>query len=302
MTPPAAPPPAESWLELPDGRTFWLRGPCAIGRLPENDLVLDLPALSRRHALLAAEGDGYTISDLHSRNGTFVNRAVITRPFALRDGDEICFGETIVRYRCTRAPAATSAPAPADLAATRRLDHVREQACWLLIVDVVGFTTLNDQLGGEAAARRRQAWITAVRPLIERHGGRINAYLGDAIFAYWTGGADETAPVTPLAALRAIEAWRPASPLAFRVVVHHGPVLFTHGDRGEELTGQDVNFVFRSEKIAKALAAPALLSAAAVRTLGLDGRCPIAGEAGLEGITGLFSFFTPPPDWGAPLP
>ena len=81
MTPAELPQLPESWLELPDGRTFWLTGRCAIGRQTDNDLVLDLPALSRRHALLTAEAGGYTLSDLHSRNGTFVNRAVITRAY-----------------------------------------------------------------------------------------------------------------------------------------------------------------------------------------------------------------------------
>jgi len=295
MTPAELPQLPESWLELPDGRTFWLTGRCAIGRQTDNDLVLDLPALSRRHALLTAEADGYTLSDLHSRNGTFVNRAVITRPVTLRDGDEIRLGDTAVRFRCTRRLA--TALAPADYAATQRLDHMRERPCWLLLVDVVGFTTLNERLGSEGAVRQMQAWITAVRPLIERHEGHINGYLGDAIFAYWL--SDTTLPDALLDALRAIEAWRPASPLAFRLVVHHGKVLFTHSDRGEELTGQEVNFVFRSEKLAKTFGAAAMLSEAAARTLGLAGRSPACGQSLIDGIPGTFSFFPLPADFTA---
>ncbi|MCX6953277.1 MAG: adenylate/guanylate cyclase domain-containing protein [Verrucomicrobia bacterium] len=292
MPPPDNTLPPEAWLELPDGRTFWLRGPCAIGRQPDNDLVLDLPALSRRHALLTPEGDGYTLSDLHSRNGTFVNRAAITRPVTLRDRDEIRLGDALVRFRCTRR--LVNGAGPADFAATQRLDDVRERPCWLLLVDVVGFTTLNERLGSEAAVRQMQAWITAIRPLIEGHDGHINGYLGDAIFAYWL--ADTTAPSALLASLRAIERWRPASPLAFRVVAHHGKVLFTHSDRGEELTGQDVNFAFRSEKLAKIFGVPAMLSETAMRTLGLEGCCASCGQAPLDGISGTFSFFTLPND------
>lgn len=290
--PPESPALPDSWLELPGGRTFWLKGPCSVGRQPDNDLIIDQPALSRRHALLTPEGGGYTVSDLHSRNGTFVNRAAITRPVTLRDGDEIRLGDALVRFRCTRRLAA----GPVDFAATQRLDEVRERACWLLLVDVVGFTMLNERVGSEAAVRQMQAWITAVRPLIEGHAGQINGYLGDAIFAYWL--ADEIAPSAPLASLRAIEAWRPASPLVFRVVAHHGRVLFTHSDRGEELTGQDVNFVFRSEKLAKTFGVSAMLSETAVRTLGLTGRCPGCGQSPIEGISGMFSFFTLPADLG----
>lgn len=289
MPPSASPLLPESWLELPDNRTVWLTGPCAIGRQPDNDLVLDLPALSRRHALLTPEGGGYTLSDLHSRNGTFVNGSAITRPIVLRDRDEIRFGDALVRFRCTRRLDLTTPTT--DLAATQRLDHLRERICWLLLVDVVGFTTLNEQVGSEAAVRQMQAWVTAVRPLIEQHQGHINGYLGDAIFAYWL--ADATPAASLLASLRAIEAWRPTSPLGFRVVAHHGKVLFTHSDRGEELSGQEVNFIFRSEKLAKSFGVTLLLSEAAMRSLGLEARCLPCGQSTIDGISGTFPFYTP---------
>ena len=295
MSSPESPHLHSSWLELPNGRTLWLGARCAIGRQPDNDLVLDLLALSRRHALIVAEGGGYTLSDLRSRNGTFVNRAAVTRPVVLRDGDEICVGDALLRFRCTRR---IEPPAEAtDYATTARLDQVRERTCWLLLLDVVGFTNLNDRVGSEAALRQMQAWITGVRPLIEQHHGHINGYLGDAIFAYWI--SETATPTCVLDSLRAIEAWRPRSPLVFRVVAHHGTVLFTHSDRGEELTGQAVNFVFRSEKVAKTFGVPAMLSEAAMQSLGLAGRCARCGESEIEGMAGPFSFYALPADFAA---
>ena len=296
MSSPPAPVPPGSWLEWPDGRTFALTGACAIGRQPDNDLVLDLPTLSRRHALLAAEAEGFTLSDLHSRNGTFVNGAAITRPVTLRDGDEVRFGDAALRFRCSRAD--TAAPRPIDAAATQRLGQVRERMCWLLLLDVAGFAALNENLGSEAAHHRMQAWIAAVRPLIEEHAGHINGYLGDAIFAYWL--ADTATPDQVLATLAAIETWRPSSPLVFRVVAHHGRVLFTHSDRGEELTGQDVNILFRSEKLAKAFNTSAILTAAAARTLGLIARAPALGQSAIDGMTGKFLFYGLPVEFSAP--
>ena len=44
-----------------------------IGRDPGADIVLTDPEVSRRHALLALEGAGYTIKDMGSTNGTFVD-------------------------------------------------------------------------------------------------------------------------------------------------------------------------------------------------------------------------------------
>lgn len=276
------------WLELPDGRNHWLSSTCAIGRQPDNDLVLELPTLSRRHALLVPEGGGYTLSDLHSRNGTFVNGAAITRPVRLRHGDEIRVGEAQLRFHSARRLDEHFAGTP-DVAVTQRLDQLKERPCWLLLVDVAGSATLNQQIGSEAAHRQIQAWIAGLQPLVERGGGRINGYLGDALFAFWP--AEDAARGAIASTLDAIEAWRPASPLAFRVVVHHGRVLFTHSDRGEELTGQDVNFLFRSEKVAKSLGAPVLLSEAAVQAFRPERSPGVVGRSTIEGVTGSFVFY-----------
>jgi class 3 adenylate cyclase len=281
---------AESWLELPDGRLFWLAGNCAIGRHLDNHLVFAATSVSRHHAQLAAEPAGYAIRDLRSSNGTYVNRAPVTRPTLLHDGDEVRLGDVVFRYRCTRRAGMDAVATLPDR--TRRLEDVRERACWLLLADVAGFSALNAELGGKSALQRFHGWIAGMRPLLERHGGLINSYVGDAIFAWWPG--DTASPVDVRAALAAIEAWRAASPLAFRVVVHHGSVLFTRSERGEELSGQEVNFVFRTEKIAKSFGAAVMFSEAAVQTLQLAGRCTPLGAATVEGIPGRFVFFSPP--------
>jgi pSer/pThr/pTyr-binding forkhead associated (FHA) protein len=290
MTTPPAPTLAESWLELPDGRLFWLTGRCTIGRHLDNQLVLETTSVSRHHAVLTQDPTGYNVSDLRSSNGTYVNRTPVQRPTLLRDGDELQLGDAILRYRCTRPPEAEAAHT--SLEHTRRIDDVRERACWLLIADVAAFSALNAEVGSKTALQRFQGWIAAMRPLIERHGGLINSYVGDAIFAWWPG--DTATPAQVRAALVAIEEWRPQSPVAFRVVLHHGSVLFTRSERGEELSGLEVNFVFRSEKVAKSLGAPAMLSEAAVQSLELAGHCQPLGAAPVEGIPGRFVFFAAP--------
>lgn len=291
MTIPAGPTLAESWLELPDGRLFWLKRRCAVGRSIDNDLVLESNSVSRHHALITAEPDGYALSDLHSSNGTYVNRTPVTRPTLLHDDDEIKMGDAVLRYRCTRSAAADPSNSIPDR--TRRIEDVRERACWLLLADVAGFSTLNTELGSKVALQRFQSWIAAMRPLIERHAGHINSYVGDAIFAWWP--ADQsTDPAQVRTALAAIETWRPQSPVPFRIVAHHGSVLFTRSERGEELSGQEVNFVFRAEKVAKSFGADAMLSESAAQTLQIASRCTPLGAATVEGIRGRFVFFAPP--------
>jgi hypothetical protein len=67
-----------------------------IGRSPECDIFLDDVTVSRRHAELLREHDVFTIRDLGSLNGTFVNKRRIETA-TLEDDDEVQVG----KYRMT---------------------------------------------------------------------------------------------------------------------------------------------------------------------------------------------------------
>ncbi|MDP6943845.1 MAG: FHA domain-containing protein [Myxococcota bacterium] len=64
---------------------------CAyMGRDPAvNDLILHDTKVSRVHARLSAEGDGFVLQDLDSASGTTLNGARIEREVALKSGDTI---------------------------------------------------------------------------------------------------------------------------------------------------------------------------------------------------------------------
>ncbi|HEY7834237.1 MAG TPA: FHA domain-containing protein [Ktedonobacterales bacterium] len=65
-----------------------------IGRAPGCDVVLpDDPLASRRHSLLRYDGQRYTIADLGSSNGTYVNDLEIHEVTPLGPGDHITVGE-----------------------------------------------------------------------------------------------------------------------------------------------------------------------------------------------------------------
>jgi len=67
-----------------------------IGRSPDCDVFLDDVTVSRRHAEITRDGDRFSIADLGSLNGTFVNRKRIESQ-VLEDDDEVQIG----KYRLT---------------------------------------------------------------------------------------------------------------------------------------------------------------------------------------------------------
>jgi pSer/pThr/pTyr-binding forkhead associated (FHA) protein len=63
-----------------------------IGRLPDNMVVIENPAVSGHHARIVREGADVILEDLESTNGTFVNEKHVVR-HALQDGDVVLVGK-----------------------------------------------------------------------------------------------------------------------------------------------------------------------------------------------------------------
>lgn len=63
-----------------------------IGRDINNEICLDDITVSRSHALISRSSDGYSVRDLGSLNGTYLN-AVSTREASVTNGDEIQIGK-----------------------------------------------------------------------------------------------------------------------------------------------------------------------------------------------------------------
>jgi pSer/pThr/pTyr-binding forkhead associated (FHA) protein len=71
-----------------------------IGKAPHNDLVVADPTVSNTHAVLLFRDDCYSIIDLGSRNGTYVNGEKVTNHArTLRHGDSIQMGQTVLTFR-----------------------------------------------------------------------------------------------------------------------------------------------------------------------------------------------------------
>lgn len=87
----------------------------SIGRSAENDIVLEGGRVSRRHAKLQRAGDDYTVVDLGSHNGTFVNGLRLQQPAVLKPGDEIGVGPHVLIFEPPANAAAIRGPVTVSL-------------------------------------------------------------------------------------------------------------------------------------------------------------------------------------------
>jgi pSer/pThr/pTyr-binding forkhead associated (FHA) protein len=76
-------------------------GRATIGRHCECDISLAWdPKVSRLHALVERVGTEWTfVDDGLSSNGSFINGSRVVGRHRLKDGDRLCFGETVLIYR-----------------------------------------------------------------------------------------------------------------------------------------------------------------------------------------------------------
>ncbi|MGH2977586.1 MAG: FHA domain-containing protein [Gaiellaceae bacterium] len=75
------------------GEQFQLdRAQTTIGRSPDCEIFLDDVTVSRRHAVVTSADGAFTIEDLGSLNGTFLNRSRIEKG-DLENGDEVQIGK-----------------------------------------------------------------------------------------------------------------------------------------------------------------------------------------------------------------
>lgn len=103
--------------------------PVTIGRLPDNMVVIDNPAVSGRHARVFREGNHYVLEDLRSTNGTFVNEKPVAR-HTLLEGDVVLVGKHSLVFSLAggeQGPVGTAEPFVPEIGGTRILDTQRQK-------------------------------------------------------------------------------------------------------------------------------------------------------------------------------
>ncbi|MFN2508354.1 MAG: FHA domain-containing protein [Chthoniobacterales bacterium] len=277
-----------AWIEAEDGVRYPIHGNCSLGRVSANDVVLDSPKVSRRHALIHLQNIGeFWLIDFGSSNGTFLNKRRILRPVRLSDADQITIGEKRFTFR---EPEKITDEYK-TLITQRTLREVEDVPCWLLVADIRNFTPLSRSMENEGLEALLGAWLSACKEIIETRNGIINKYLGDGFLAYWP--EQETSGEEIAAVLSALKEVQSRSAPDFRVVIHYGSVAVGGiASMGEEsLIGKEVNFIFRLEKLAGTLGEACGLSDTAHEKLGALVPARPLGEFELKGFEGARAFF-----------
>lgn len=88
----------DAFLIIDGGRHVTLRKPLiSLGRLDDNDILLDSMAVSRKHAQLRWRYGRFIIYDLGSRAGTLVNDQPVVE-YVLHPGDVLTLGDLVLIY------------------------------------------------------------------------------------------------------------------------------------------------------------------------------------------------------------
>ena len=236
-----------------------------VGRASNNDLILDIPNVSRFHAVFTASSSGVVLSDLSSKNGTFVNGRRITAPTGLDSGDVIDIGPARISVQMHFG----SKPfeSEAILQATE-IDHsMTTGIVTVFVADICNYTRLSETLPASDIADMLNRWFDCASEIIEKHNGEVDKYIGDCVMALWRG-SDADARNMASQAVRAGIALRDATQKlssshfwqhqdAFqwgcRISLNTGDALIgTVGKRGVQdftVLGDAVNVAFRLDKI-----------------------------------------------------
>jgi len=127
-------------------------------------------------------------------------------------------------------------------------DAVREvrKVVTVLFCDVTGSTALGEQLDPEALRAVMARYFTAARAAVERHGGTVEKFIGDAVMAVF--GIPTVREDDALRAVRAAVELRDAAELDVRIGVNTGEVVTGSGET--LVTGDAVNVAARLEQAA----------------------------------------------------
>ena len=144
----------------------------------------------------------------------------------------------------------------------------------LFVGDLRNFTSLSAQLTAEEVAAMLREWYAQCEQVLKSRGAIIDKFIGDGVFAYWSGDSPEVrAKATEAARLlsgpeasdspvrKALKEDRDLE-VHCHIGIHIGDVALGAMGRGvNTAVGEAVNVTFRIESLTRKLQVPVLVSA-----------------------------------------
>ena len=232
-----------------------------LGRSPQCNLVIGDPGVSRCHAMIRKQEDGFWFFDLGSFNGSYLNGSRVTASRKLVTGDVLAFAGFQVRFEQERSDSDLGDEGDFGVSTVAL---IRSTPVIMLVSDVKGFTSLSEKIPLDDLAQIIGGWYASCETIMAKHGATVDKFIGDCVLSYWT----EVGPDQRMAALRAARDMMDACASTFEsrrdlfkevdadfasgLALHLGEVAYGGMSQGEfTLLGDPVNLTFRMESLTR---------------------------------------------------
>ena len=247
-----------------------------LGRDKNSDIVIIDLLVSRNHAMIRRLGHSdYYLIDSGSSNGSFVNSHRVAIPRLLKTGDCIQIGGSELVFE--QKHKLEDALDTISMEETIISDRPVIRKITVLVADIRGFTSLSENVDIRTLTRMMTNWFHNVTDVISEHGGIVDKFIGDCVFARWEFGDDDDAAQSVMKALQAAVLINDVTeelnkntevPEKLRVGVGINTGVASMGI-GQDATalGDAVNIAFRLESATKVLGTDIVMSESSYDTL-----------------------------------
>ncbi len=278
------------------GMVAWTSGFLWIVTRPET--VLDPPGSKSRGTMLATYLDPNYVSVLKYQNEMLAFLLVSAGLALLVRRSRALVAERAEAERTRSNLARYFSPKVVDTLAERDepLGRVRRQAVGVLFADLVGFTTMAEEMTPEEVMALLRDFHGRMEEMVFRHGGCLEKFIGDALLATFgvpdPGPRDATDTIACARGMQAaLAAWnreraeRGLPALRMGLGLHYGPVVA--GDIGSRRSmafatvGDTTNVTSRLQSLTRELGVDLVVSGALVAAVEREAADPDA----LRGLT-----------------
>jgi adenylate cyclase len=255
----------------------------AIGRGDGCAVLLDNRSVSRLHALIQRREPGdFSLVDLGSRNGSFVNARRVSVPVVLNDQDRLVFGDQELSFRQSARTGTAAAVDDGGRNAPTTALHMHSLAT-IVVVDIRDFTPLARTVSEALLSQTIGTWFLRSGKIAQGLGSWAQKYIGDAVMAVWVHDRVPDLAADILRALRAVSQIGAATaeisqslplpgPLRIGAGINTGPAILSGADY--TAIGDTVNAAFRLEDATKTLGLSIALGPRTASELRLTGQAP----------------------------